>query len=260
MFKRLFQSIQLLFTPSIALYLIPSLLVALGYAFTLMVVDWLFVWWKANLDTFAQWSMISDLTDEQSLAKYSDITFKFIRYFVLIESYKFIILTIFAPLYDMISQKVEHIMVESVSSKPKKSWVEKLQAFDWLEGIKKWGRQIIRGLCMQVSGMMYDGILFLFAWIVAQLYPTMWYADFLFIIISSFSLGFGLYDYILERKGYGFKKSWSFGHRNYHHVVLCGLLGVGLMNLGYVGVVFAAPLGVIFATLTYIELTQNRLC
>ena len=98
-------------------------MIAFGYALITWLIDYLFIWWKAHLHHVTNWNIVADVINEKDLAKYSTMTFKFIRYFILIEAYKFIILTIFAPVYDMISQKVEDLLLPPKVQTSNQSWI-----------------------------------------------------------------------------------------------------------------------------------------
>ena len=157
----------------------------------------------------------------------------------------YIIVIILSPVFSVISEKTEKLLIESKVDYP----------FD----LKQLLRDVLRGITLAVRNILIETLIMLLVFIISFIPVIGWFGAFFMFFVSAFFFGFSYMDYTNERHKRSVKESVRY-IRRYKWVAITngGIFSVALI-VPYCGVAisaFVAILSVIAGTVSMLELKQ----
>lgn len=216
--------IHLIRHPTIWLYLIPSILIALGYFF---IGDLLGVfelndnisgadvsWWDSFISGLGQ-----------------------AVYLVYSEIYKFFLLTILSPVMGLLSEKIEHLLNG------------KKFEFNFVRLMK----DLLRAVAIFTTAFLFSTIFSLFLYLIAYIFGIQVIVPYIMYVFTGFFIGFSFFDYSLERYQYTIFESWKFAFQNKMMMVVSGVSFSLICLVPIIGIVLAPFATTLFSTSLWVE-------
>ena len=215
------------------IYLIPS--------FILTVITYYFLFaFESNLANWSNW--VEDIWWIGSGLKWLIDEVSFVMVFVLIEINKFLVLTVLSPMIALLSEKTEKIITGNE------------YPFDFNQLMK----DVLRGIFMALRNITLELLLIICWYLIAAITGLKILSPVIILAIGSYFYGFSFIDYINERRRLSIAESAKFVRKHFGLTMIIGGVFSVLFIIPFAGMVFAAPIAVIIATLAVNDLVDLR--
>lgn len=219
---------ELIKHPSVWLYLVPSILIALIYYF---VGDLFGIFSLDGSTAEANPSWWDTITNEIGNAVY----------LVYSETYKFFILTVLSPVMGLLSEKIEQILNG------------KTFEFNLIRLLK----DLLRAVAIFTSAFFLSIFLSLLLYLVTYLFGLQFIVPYFMFVFTSFFIGFSFFDYSLERYRYNIARSWKFAFQNKLMMIVSGIIFSLLCYIPIVGIIIAPFTSTLFSTSLWVEKVKS---
>lgn len=169
---------------------------------------------------------------------------KILFWFVSSTFSKYLVLIFLSPLFALLSESVE----------------EKTNGKKYPFNITQLIKDIGRGIVMSLRNMLLEYFFIALCFIITIIFPPLAFvtAPFL-LVVSWYFIGFTMMDYNFERHKMNISQSVQFARKNKGLICGLGLVYSTFMILPlFIGLMFGPILAVVGATLSFLELKQNK--
>lgn len=157
---------------------------------------------------------------------------------ILLELFKFIVLTLLSPFNCILSEKFDNHLTGNTFN----------------GGFLRIMNDVLRAILIVFLALLFEFFFLGAWWFVSWLIGLQVLNPVVYFIISSFFMGFAFYDFSLERYGIGTFPSWRVAFSNRLHMVITGGLFTLLFAIPFAGVILAPILVTMISTAAYLKM------
>lgn len=236
------RALSFIFEKGLWVYSIYAIVIAIGLFFAELAFAESFI---QSLET----QVFELLPFAEAGSSFGKILYFFVRiglyivfYFIFLTLNKYLLLILLSPLMAVLSEKTEAILTG------------KEYPFEFLQFVK----DVLRGIALALRNMCLEFGFILLSLFVIWIPVLGWLCPIFLFVLSCYFYGFSMIDYTNERRKLTISQSIVYVKQHKGLAVGNGFVFCLLFALPYIGVIFAAMLGPVSASIALLEAERNE--